>query len=115
MVEKMNISLLYGIIAKMVKKKINPSYTELSRKWSKAFIYKGIFDFAIVPLFAGVAILLSAKGNDLWFGTKISTALCSFNVHTHCTRSCSQPMFFEFQFFFEAKRNKRCGYSVLLV
>ena len=48
-VEKINISLLHEIIAKMIREKINPSYTELSRKWSRSFIYKGIFDFAIIP------------------------------------------------------------------
>ena len=57
MVEKINISLLFGIIAKLVKK--NPSFTELSQKWSRNFIYKGIFDFAIIPYMlvraAGVA------------------------------------------------------------
>ena len=49
MVEKISVPLLHGIIAKMIKKKMNPSHTELSRKWPRNFIYKGIFDFAIIP------------------------------------------------------------------
>ena len=40
-------SLPYGIIAKWSRK--NTSCTELSREWSRLFIYKGIFDFAIIP------------------------------------------------------------------
>ena len=49
MVKEIEKSFLYGIIAKMFKKNEKSLLYELSRKWSRFFIYKGIFDFVIIP------------------------------------------------------------------
>ena len=49
MVEKIEIPSYSELSRKWSEKTEIPSYSELSRKWSEIFIYKGIFDFAIIP------------------------------------------------------------------
>ena len=39
----------YGLSRKWLKKVKNPSSTQLLRKWSRFFIDKRVFDFAVIP------------------------------------------------------------------
>ena len=64
----------------------NPSCTELSRKWSRFFIYKGIFDLAIIPYLLVYQELLSVCTHA---HTHVHTHT---NTHPHIHTSVSSSL-----------------------